>query len=184
MRTLTRDAQHGPYTQLLHDIITKLSTATRRLSLIESHVASIAHGPKKSTDKTRLGSKSAEPTKNTAYWREATSTLSLENELLIDRLSHAEAECAQLKHTAARCASARKALESSLNEANKEIIQLANHRRAPRPPPRAKCTVVPASLQGKDATYWHQTCRSMEAQFKQRAAELEARIDELTGRRA
>jgi hypothetical protein len=80
-----------------------------------------------------------------------------------------------------RSAAGSKELETNLNEANKELVHLStSHAAALRSPTQTKMTTVPASTQGRDAVYWHLTCRSMEVHYIQLVSELEARVKELT----
>jgi hypothetical protein len=117
----------------------------------------------------------------TSYWRDTATTLSHENTTLADRVSQTESENEKLKQIAACAAAKRKELEQSLNEANKELVHLStSHAAALRSPTQTKMTTVPASTQGRDAVYWHLTCRSMEVQYIQLVSELEARVKELT----
>jgi hypothetical protein len=180
MRTLTRDTQSSSTPDPIEDISIKLSATTRRLSLIESHLAAIKPRPPDPTPRlkaTRVSDHS------TDYWRDSANTLSDENTTITHELSKLKEEYKQLKHTMTRSTAARKELELKLNEANKEIFHLSTTRHVrrliPRQPEQLKFAVMPPALQRKDADHWYQTCRSMEAQYVQRTAELEAKVEEL-----
>ena len=180
MRTLTRDTQTSSHLNLTEDIAIKLSATTKRLNLIESHITTI---------KARARGPSPTPTHKpiedhtTNYWRDSANTLSEENTNLTRRLSKLEEEHRQLRSAMTRSSEARKELEKRLNEANKEIFHLSaadpSRRIIPRQPAQLKFAVMPPNTQKRDAAFWFQTCRSMEAQYVQRNAELEAKIDEL-----
>lgn len=180
MRTSTRDTQSGSNADLIEDIAIKLSATTKRVNLIESHIAAI---------KPRAPKASPAPRQKpiidggTDYWRDSTNTLSDENTTLTRRLSKLDEENKQLKHVMTKSTAAKKELEKSLNEANKEIFYLSTtqtgRRIIPRQPQQLRFSVMPPATQNRDAAYWFQTCRSMEAQYAQRTAELEAKVDEL-----
>jgi hypothetical protein len=122
-------------------------------------------------------------TNSTAYWRESTNTLSHENSILTDRLAVIEEEHKKLKETVSKLNSIKKETESNLNEANKEIMHLAfiarNQCTPMHLPTRSKVSKIPINTLGKDAMYWYQTCRSMEAQHLLQTNEMETKINEL-----
>jgi hypothetical protein len=178
MRTHTRDAQRSAQVQLMHDISSKLSAATRRLNIIEAHMSSLFHKPAKPP--TKQNAPPPKPsTSGASFWRNTSETLSHENTALTDRAARMEEETAHLRHMLACSSAARKELEHSLNEANKELAHLLASNTL-KPPAQARLNSVPASTQGRDAMYWHLTCRSLETQYIQRIAELEAKVKELT----
>ena len=84
----------------------------------------------------------------------------------------------RLKHMMQKSTALRKELEGALNEANRELALVSTAHRI-RIPTRATYTTVPASTQGRDAVYWHQTCRSTEVELLKRIAELEIKVEEL-----
>jgi hypothetical protein len=179
MRTATRDTQYSEHAELVHDTVKKLSSATRRLSLIESHMlakpppAVQPNSPKPPTPCDK---------KSPAYWREATGTLSYENATLTNRLTQSEEECVRLKHMMQRSAAQRKESENALIEAQRELALISTTHRytCAQISTRATYTTVSASTQGRDAVYWHQTCRSIEEELLKRITELEIRVEELT----
>lgn len=178
MRTATRDTQYSEHTELVHDTVKKLSSATRRLSLIESHMLATppsAVQPSSPKPLTHCDKKSP------AYWREATGTLSYENATLTNRLTQSEEECVRLKHMMQRSTAQRKESESALIEAQRELALFSTTRQydCAQISTRATYTTIPASTQGRDAVYWHQTCRSIETELLKRIAELEIRVEEL-----
>lgn len=190
MRTATRDVQTCSHNlQLLHDIAIKISTTNKRLYLIESHTSSIskrsiAPSSDPATRTRQPPSSSAHQSNSASYWRESTNTLSRENTNLTSRITHAEADNAKLRDTINRMTIAKKEAERSLHDTTKEIMHLsfiARHQCTPaRLPTRIRMDPVPASTLGKDAMYWYQTCRTMEAQFIEEKAALETKIAELT----
>jgi len=169
---------------MLYGIAIKLSATTRRLSIIESHVSAMKP---KETELARTRTQPQKPANTPEcdkdYWRNTTYTLSGENTELKQRLSKLEEEYKQLKHAMTRSTAARKELEKNLNEANKELFHLStthSRRIVPKQPVQLRFAVPPSSaIQNKDASFWYQTCRSMEAQYIQRNNELEAKVDEL-----
>jgi hypothetical protein len=176
MRTATRDTQYSEHTDLVHDTVKKLSSATRRLSRIESHM--LAKPPVQPTSP-----KQSTPCdkKSPAYWREATGTLSYENATLTNRLTQSEEECVRLKHMMQRSTAQRKESENALIEAQRELALFSTTHQydCAHISTRATYTTMPASTQGRDAVYWHQTCRSIETELLKRIAELEIRVEEL-----
>jgi hypothetical protein len=176
MRTATRDTQYSPHTELVHDIVKKISSTTRRLNLIESHILAkpppqpVSPKPPTPCDK-----------KSPAYWREATGTLSYENATLTNRITQSEEECMRLKHMMQKSTAQRKGLESALIEAQRELalFSTTHQHEFAQISTRATYTTVAATTQGRDAVYWHQTCRSIETELLKRITELEIRVEEL-----
>jgi hypothetical protein len=74
-------------------------------------------------------------------------------------------------------------MELNLSEANKEIMHLAfiarNQCTPMHLPTRSKVSKIPINTLGKDAMYWYQTCRTMEAQHLVQTNEMETKINEL-----
>lgn len=164
---------------MIPDMAIRMSATHKRLNLIESHMSTFFKKPK-AEDKTQTIQKH---TSSTAYWRESTNTLSNENSILTDRLAIIEAEHATLKETVSRLTSTKKEMETNLSEANKEIMHLAfiarNQCTPMHLPTRSKVSKIPIDTLGKDAMYWYQTCRTMEAQHITQTNEMETKINEL-----
>jgi hypothetical protein len=179
MRTCTRDTQRSAQVQLIHDITSKLSTATRRLNIVEAHMSSLINKPTKPLPTKKNTPPPKPATSGASFWRNTSEALSHENTTLTDRVTRMEEDNAHLRHMLACSTAARKELEQSLNETNKELAHLLSSSTL-KPPAQARLNSVPASTQGRDAMYWHLTCRSLETQYIQRIAELEAKVKELT----
>ena len=69
-------------------------------------------------------------------------------------------------------------METQLAASTREILILEADRitmplHPRRPPPH-----IPTSTQGKDALFWHQTCRTLQTQYMELKAELDEKIDQ------
>jgi hypothetical protein len=116
-----------------------------------------------------------------SHWHQAAATLSRENAELVCRLSRYEEQINRHREALKRLSHAKLATESDLAAANREIMRLtvcANSIVLPTAAP-IRLQSIPVNLQGRDGHYWYQTCRTMEAQFIQKTAELQAVIDTL-----
>jgi hypothetical protein len=169
-------------------MVIRMSATHKRLHLMESHMSSYFTKKSKADEETKTctsprQTQTNKHTNSTAYWRESTNTLSHENSILTDRLAIIEAEHKNLKETVSRLTSIKKEMELNLSEANKEIMHLAfiarNQCTPMHLPTRSKVSKIPINTLGKDAMYWYQTCRTMEAQHLVQTNEMETKINEL-----
>jgi hypothetical protein len=192
MRTATRDSQRYLTGHLMFDISTGLAVIRRRLCLIESHTSSfmqsIASGPTSiaATESTRPAEQirtksSKDASTESAYWYETAMTLSDGNTELTEKLTACEARCEVFKDTVCRLTQQRKQLEEDLTSAQGEIIRLSSSAGAiaALAPITMQRQSIPVNTQGKDALYWYQTCRTMEAQYIEKIAGLETTIKHL-----
>lgn len=178
----------------MFDVSTGLAVLRRRLCLIESHTSSFMHSvvaePTSfiAPDSTRLAEQtriksSKDASTESAYWYETAMTLSDGNAKLTEKLTTCEAKCEVLKDTVCRLTQQRKQLEEDLTSAQGEIIRLSScaGELATIAPITMQRQSIPVNTQGKDALYWYQTCRTMEAQYIEKLAGLETTIKHLIG---
>jgi hypothetical protein len=182
MRHATRDLQRVSTMQLTNDIALGLSANNRRLCLIETHVSRmINRNTNSAAPKTDECAFAQTENDRTSYWHQTASTLSKENAELVCRISRYEEQINRHREALKRLSRAKIDTESELAAANREIMRLTmcgNSIVLPTAAP-VRLQSIQVSTQGKDAHYWYQTCRTMEAQFIQKTTELQAVIDTL-----
>ena len=182
MRTATRDVQHFSSVHLANDIAVGLSANNRRLCLIEAHVSRTRHTEKRQPPtETKASRQSSATADRSSYWHQTAATLSKENATLTHSLTEHEERYTRQQESIKRLSRARAVAEEELATARREILRLTvcgNAILLPTAPP-VKVQSIPVNMQGKDGMYWYQMCRTIETQYIQRTAELQASLDKL-----
>ena len=191
MRTATRDVQHFSTVTicLANEISVGLSAKNRRLCLVEAHLSRTRHIDKRNNGSTASNRSNKNESKSTlqsngdrsAYWHQMASTLSKENARLTSQITDLEEKCTRQQESIRRLSRNNAAVNEELASTRREILRLTACENAILLPSTAPVRLqsIPIDPQGKDGMYWYQTCRTMEAQFIQRTAELQATIDKL-----
>jgi len=183
MRTATRDVQHFSSVHLANDIAIGLSANNRRLCLIEAHLSRTRHTEKRQppTESKATRQSSTTTADRSSYWHQTAVTLSKENATLTHSLTEHEERYTRQQESIKRLSRARAMAEEELSAARREILRLTvcgNAILLPTAPP-VKVQSIPVNMQGKDGMYWYQMCRTIETQYIQRTAELQASLDKL-----
>ncbi len=114
--------------------------------------------------------------KDATYWNDMATSLSSDVARLRDALSTREREYSSLFELNSKLVQSYKDLERKMIEAERELTYLRNdpfqetggglyH--------RSVVSSIPINTLGRDAMYWHQMCRTMQAQYFQAKGELD-----------
>ena len=107
--------------------------------------------------------------KDAVHWSRVALALKAENKVQRDRLRALEQDMAALKE-------AHSLLQDQHATANRELT--AAQADAPVPPVPAAAMMMPVNTQGRDAVYWHNMCRTFQAQFMESRRELELKTEQ------
>ena len=135
-----------------------------------SHVITVAQqneGESASIDST-LG-------KDAVYWNQIALTLDSENQVQRDRAQTAESELAVLRLSHNRIFDAHQELQKQHATTSRELA--AAQADAPLQL-RVPFPVIPIDTEGRDAVYWHQVCRTLQAQVVESKRELDLKTEQ------
>ncbi len=116
--------------------------------------------------------------KDTAYWSQAASSLSIEASQLREALKKRDMEYASLLECNSRLVSSYKEMERRITDADRELTFL---RTDPFQESRGYSSIIstiPLNTEGRDAFYWHQTCRSVQLQYLEAKREIDEKTDQ------
>lgn len=171
MKKLKRD--HESTTPLLEDAAVQISRLCRRNKLLlEVQTRPLPPPPAPPSPP-----RPTVVTHDSLYWHQTATTLLTENTQLREGLGNKTQECTELSANLARMARAHAELEKQYAASCRELLILEADRitpAAPKPP----IPHIPTSTQGKDAIYWHQACRSIQAQYFDLKSELDSKTDQ------
>jgi hypothetical protein len=110
------------------------------------------------------------------YWSQSASTLLHDVTQLNDALKSRERDYASLFEINSNLLSSYKELERKMADAERELIYLRTDPFQETGIYSSVVSTIPVNTQGKDALYWHQTCRTVQLQY----LEAKREIDEKT----
>jgi hypothetical protein len=114
--------------------------------------------------------------KDVTFWSQKAATLSADVVQLREEAGKHERDYSSLTECNVRLITSYKAMERKLSDAERELLYL---RTDPFRESRGYTSVIstiPLNTEGRDALYWHQTCRTMQAQY----LEVKHEMDEKT----
>jgi hypothetical protein len=109
-------------------------------------------------------------------WKQIALTLRGENKAHSERIQKLEQDIAALKTSHAALIEAHHVLQTQHEETSRELT--AAQADAPMMASPAVATIPSTGPQGRDALYWYQMCRTLQAQFVESRRELELKTEQ------
>jgi hypothetical protein len=116
--------------------------------------------------------------KDAAYWSQTAASLTKEVAQLREDAKKRDREYSSLFECNSRLFASYKEMERKLNDAERELTYL---RTDPFQESRVYSSVIstiPLNTEGKDVIHWHQTCRTVQAQYQEAKREIDEKTSQ------
>ena len=116
--------------------------------------------------------------KDATYWSQTAASLTKEVAQLREDAKKRDREYSALFECNSRLFAAYKEMERKLNDAERELTYLRTDPFQESSVYSSVVSTIPLSTEGKDAIYWHQMCRTVQAQYQEAKREIDEKTNQ------
>ena len=116
--------------------------------------------------------------KNATYWSEAATSLSTEAAQLREEIQKRNREYQSILECNARLLTSYREMERRLLDADRELNYLRTDPFQESPVYSSIISTIPLNTEGRDALYWHQTCRTVMLQYQEAKREVDEKTNQ------
>jgi hypothetical protein len=180
--TMRRKRRAQPTTEpCVGETALSISRLCRHVTLVKSKQYVVAFQSRPPPEPVGDANKHAVPTVtlDSLHWQQTASTLLSENTQLRESLKTKEKECSDYSSRLFQLGQSHASLEKQLAASTRDLLVSTVDSLTPPPMVLRAAPNIPVNTQGKDAMYWHQACRTLQAQYLELKSELENKTDQL-----